>query len=257
MRKGENPSEVLAAVKERVKELNDTILPKGVTVEPFYDRTSLIDTTLHTVFKNLLEGALLVIDRAVPVPGALPRGGDRRRHHSAGAARHLHRPAAAQPAREPALAGRHGFRHHRGRRGDRAGEHLPPPFGRACKRIEDRETVKRRHHRGRGAKSGRPTLFSMLIIITAHLPIFTLQRQEGRIFAPMAYTIVSALIGSLLFSVTLVPLLAYFLLRKGVPHGENFVVRWCKALYRPALTAGGEASRDRAAGGGGGAGRHV
>src|SRR6266699_2207245 len=82
---------------------------------------------------------------------------------------------------------------------------------------------------------GRPTLFSMLIIITAHLPIFTLQRQEGRIFAPMAYTIVSALIGSLLFSVRLVLLLAFFLLRKGVPHGENFVVRWFKALYRPTL----------------------
>src|SRR5437764_12669615 len=75
----------------------------------------------------------------------------------------------------------------------------------------------------------------MMIIITAHLPIFTLQRQEGRIFAPMAYTIVSALIGSLLFSVTLVPLLAFFLLRKGVPHRENFVVRACKSLYRPAL----------------------
>src|SRR6185436_19624751 len=75
----------------------------------------------------------------------------------------------------------------------------------------------------------------MLIIITAHLPIFTLQRQEGRIFAPMAYTIVSALVGSLLFSVTLVPLLAFFFLRKGVPHHENFVVRSFKALYRPAL----------------------
>src|SRR6185312_12763973 len=82
------------------------------------------------------------------------------------------------------------------------------------------------------AEVGRPTLFSMLIIITAHLPIFTLQRQEGRIFAPMAYTIVSALIGSLLFSVTLVPLLAYFLLRGGVPHHENFVVRGFKAVYR-------------------------
>src|SRR5262249_34703669 len=60
MRKGENPSEVLASVKERVRQLNESILPKGVMVEPFYDRTTLIDTTLHTVFKNLVEGALLV-----------------------------------------------------------------------------------------------------------------------------------------------------------------------------------------------------
>jgi cobalt-zinc-cadmium resistance protein CzcA len=79
-------------------------------------------------------------------------------------------------------------------------------------------------------------MFSMLIIIIAHIPIFTLQRQEGRIFAPMAYTIVSALLGSLLFSLTLVPVLAYFLLRRGVPHGENRLVRFCKKLYRPLLT---------------------
>ena len=57
---------------------------------------------------------------------------------------------------------------------------------------------------------GRPTFFSMLIIIIAHIPIFTLQRHEGRIFAPMAYTITSALIGSLLFSLTLVPVLCVY-----------------------------------------------
>ena len=68
-------------------------------------------------------------------------------------------------------------------------------------------------------------------LIIAHIPIFTLQRQEGRIFAPMAYTIVSALLGSLLFSLTLVPVLAYFLLGRGVPHGENRLVIWCKRLY--------------------------
>src|SRR5262249_41117694 len=60
MRKGETPSVVLAAVKQRVGALNASILPKPVRIVPFYDRTKLIDTTLHTVFKNLLEGALLV-----------------------------------------------------------------------------------------------------------------------------------------------------------------------------------------------------
>src|SRR5213078_4948215 len=82
---------------------------------------------------------------------------------------------------------------------------------------------------------GRPTLFSMLIIILAHIPIFTLQRHEGRIFAPMAYTVVSALIGSLLFSLTLVPLLCYALLRRGVSEKENFLVHSLKRLYRPLL----------------------
>src|SRR5262249_3112722 len=80
---------------------------------------------------------------------------------------------------------------------------------------------------------GRPTLFSMLIIILAHLPIFTLQRHEGRIFAPMAYTVVSALIGSLLFSLTVVPLLSLYLLGKTHAQEDNLLVRACKRAYQP------------------------
>src|SRR5207302_1293945 len=60
MRKGENPSLVLDGVKERVREMNQRILPKTVQMVPYYDRAWLIDTTLHTVFKNLVEGAMLV-----------------------------------------------------------------------------------------------------------------------------------------------------------------------------------------------------
>ena len=82
---------------------------------------------------------------------------------------------------------------------------------------------------------GRPTFFSMLIIITAHIPIFTLQRHEGRIFAPMAWTVTSALVGSLIFSLSLVPLLCYFLLRGKTSEKENIVIRACKRVYRPAL----------------------
>src|SRR5437879_1213582 len=75
----------------------------------------------------------------------------------------------------------------------------------------------------------------MLIIIAAHIPIFTLQRHEGRIFAPMAWTVTSALVGSLLFSLTLVPLLCLFLLRKNIPHQENALVRFIKRPYLVAL----------------------
>ena len=85
------------------------------------------------------------------------------------------------------------------------------------------------------SKSGRPTLFSMLIIIAAHIPIFTLQRHEGRIFAPMAYSVTSALIASLIFSLTLVPLLCYLLLRKKLPHHDNALVERCKTIYQPVL----------------------
>src|SRR5205807_1449012 len=60
MRKGENPSEVLRALKARVETLNTSILPRGVHIVPFYDRTWLIGTTLRTVFTNLIEGAALV-----------------------------------------------------------------------------------------------------------------------------------------------------------------------------------------------------
>jgi cobalt-zinc-cadmium resistance protein CzcA len=85
------------------------------------------------------------------------------------------------------------------------------------------------------AQVGRPTLFSMLIIIVAHLPIFTLQRHEGRIFAPMAYTVTSALVGSLVFSLTLVPLLCFFLLGHGVEHERNRLVDILTKLYRRLL----------------------
>jgi len=235
MRKGENPSEVLKAVKTRVKELNDSILPKGVSIVPYYDRTFLIDTTLHTVFKNLLEGAVLVM-----IVLYLFLGNFR---------------AAAIVASIIPLALLSTFMGLRIRG-------LPAnllslgamDFGiivdGAVIVLENifRELSERQHsvsNKIRGnvkdviieaaAHVGRPTMFSMLIIIIAHIPIFTLQRQEGRIFAPMAYTIVSALLGSLLFSLTLVPVMAYFLLRRGVPHGENRLVRFCKKLYQPLL----------------------
>jgi cobalt-zinc-cadmium resistance protein CzcA len=84
---------------------------------------------------------------------------------------------------------------------------------------------------------GRPTFFSMVIIIAAHIPIFTLQRQEGRIFAPMASSVTSALIASLLVSLTLVQSLSLWLLGgRKLPSAENRLLRSCKAVYAPTLT---------------------
>jgi cobalt-zinc-cadmium resistance protein CzcA len=234
MRKGENPSEVLTAVKARVKELNESILPKGISIVPYYDRTGLIDTTLHTVFKNLLEGAVLVTVVlylflgnlraaaivAVIIPLAL-------------LATFVGLKLRNLPANLLSLGAmdfgiivdgavivlENIFRELSNRAAS------PNPAGTVKDAIVEA-----------AAQVGRPTMFSMLIIIIAHVPIFTLQRQEGRIFAPMAYTIVSALIGSLLFSLTLVPLLASLMLRRGIPHGENRLVLFCKRLYRPILT---------------------
>src|SRR5262249_1363405 len=81
----------------------------------------------------------------------------------------------------------------------------------------------------------RPTLFSLLIIIAAYLPTFSLQRVEGRIFAPLANTVVSALIGALLVSFTLVPVLCLFALRRTQPHRDSPVLVWARRVYEPTL----------------------
>src|SRR3989442_1199762 len=232
MRKGENPSEVLTALKERVKILNTSILPQGVQITPFYDRPWLISTTLKTVFKNLVEGALLVTVVlslflghlraagivAVMIPLSL-------------LATFIGLRLRGIPANLLSL-GAMDF----GIIVDGAVIVVEHVFRRLAeyRGVRHRETI-------RGiileatTEVGGPTFFSMLIIILAHLPIFTLQRHEGRIFAPMAYTVTSALVGALIFSLTLVPLLCFYLLRRGVPEHENLLVRLCKRLYRPVL----------------------
>ena len=200
---------------------------------PYYDRSWLIATTLTTVFRNLLEGASARDAGALRLPAKRARGRHRRADDSAVAPRDVHRPAPARHSRQPAVARRDGFRHHRRRRGHRRRERV----SNACRtqdgrRRPDRESV-RSAILDATVQVGRPTLFSMLIIIVAHIPIFTLQRHEGRIFAPMAYTVSSALVGSLLFSLTLVPLLCFYLLGRGVKHEDNRARRVLPAPVPP------------------------
>ena len=229
MRKGENPSEVLAAVKERVAMLNATILPKPAQIVAFYDRTTLIDTTLRTVFRNLLEGAVLVTIVLFLFLGSVRAAG-----------------IVAVIIPLSLLATFIGLRI----RGIPANllSLGAMDFGIivdgaviVLENVFRRLSEHRAHHVARATvldaavEVGRPTVFSMLVIIIAHLPIFTLQRHEGRIFAPMAYTVVSALIGSLLFSLTLVPLLSLWLLSHQREERENLVVRTCKRAYEPLL----------------------
>src|SRR6185369_5763327 len=83
---------------------------------------------------------------------------------------------------------------------------------------------------------GRPTVFSMVIIMVAHLPIFTMQRHEGKIFAPMAYSVVAALITSLILSLTLVPFLSKIAFRNHVPHEETKLMHRLMDFYQPLLT---------------------
>src|SRR5215467_6024733 len=238
MRKGENPSVVLQDLKLKIDALNSSVLPAGVQIVPIYDRTWLIDTTLHTVFRNLAEGALLVtavllvflgsIRAALIVAVMIPLSllatfmgltfrGIPANLLSLGAmdfgiivdgavivVENIFRKLAEHSSHQ------HAFKHDR----------------KALKQVILDATV----------EVGRPTFFSMIIIITAHIPIFTLQRHEGRIFAPMAWTVTSALTGSLMLSLSLVPLLCYLVLRKNVSEKENIAVRACKRIYRPSLT---------------------
>ncbi|MEX8499482.1 efflux RND transporter permease subunit [Leptothrix ochracea] len=240
MRKGENASVVLDGVKAKIEAIKQSSLPAGVSIAPFYDRSWLIDKTLHTVFGNLLEGALLValvlylflsnLRAAAIVAMVIPLSL---------LATFIGLKLIGIPANLLSL-GSMDF----GIIVDGAViivEHIVHQLSLAPKAPSTGSTAAEEHESrlrtvlGATIDVGRPTLFSMLIIIAAHIPIFTLQRHEGRIFAPMAYSVTSALIGSLIVSLTLVPLLSLKFLRGPMPHGDNWLMRWAKATYLPAL----------------------
>lgn len=229
MRKGENPSRVLDGIKARIAEINRAHLPRGVEIVPYYDRSWLISKTLHTVFENLIEGAILVclvlvlfltnVRAALIVAAVIPLSL---------LATFLGLTFVGIPANLLSLGAmdfgiivdgavivvENIFR----RLGQLRDEEIHDP---AARRLAVLEAT---------AEVGRPTVFSMLIIIVAHVPIFTLQRHEGRIFSPMAWTVSSALVGSLILSLTVVPLACAWFLRR-VPHEDNALVRAAKRRY--------------------------
>jgi len=228
LRKGENPAKVLEAIHAKVRQLNGGVLPKGVRVAPYYDRTTLVATTLHTVLGNLLEGAALVTlvvllflvswRGALVVASVIPLSM---------LASFLYLELRGLSANLLSLGAvdfgiivdgavvmvENVFRHRHAR------PHLALP-------AVVREAVQ---------EVARPTLFSLGIIIVAYLPVFSLQRVEGRIFAPMANTVASALVGALVFSLTLVPVLCVRALR-GEKERTSPVVAWAERAYRPART---------------------
>ncbi|MFM2427979.1 MAG: hypothetical protein RL707_1806, partial [Pseudomonadota bacterium] len=190
MRKGENPSVVLKGVKARINDLNDRVLPQGVQIVPFYDRSWLMGKTLTTVFKNLVEGALLValvlymflsnmrasIAVVVVIPLSL-------------LATFMGLKIMGVPANLLSL-GAMDF----GIIVDGAVIVVENIMHRLAERGEGMNEKERRTLITEAANEvGRPTLFSMLIIIAAHIPIFALQRHEGRIFQPMALSVTTAL----------------------------------------------------------------
>ncbi|RKH78565.1 efflux RND transporter permease subunit [Corallococcus sp. AB045] len=231
MRRGENPSVVLSRVRDAVAAVNGRLQADDAQIDPFYDRTDLVNTTLRTVGHNLLEGALLVtlvlfiflLDlRAAIVVGVLiplsllasfiylKMRGMSANLLSMGAVDFGVIVDGGVVIIESILARMSGHQYE--------GETPLERIQRATKAVV------------------RPTVFSLLIIIAAYLPIFMLQRVEGRIFAPMANTVVAALLGALVFSVTLIPVLASFVYRKPVKHKESPVLRAADKAYGPVLT---------------------
>ncbi|MFZ5566991.1 MAG: efflux RND transporter permease subunit [Pseudomonadota bacterium] len=232
MRRGQNPSLVLDGVHERVHALNSGMLPAGMKVEVFYDRSVLVNHTLATVHTNLLHGFVLVVGIvwlflrsiagsavvAVVIPLSLLVAflG----LHALGLPANLISMGAidfgilvdgAVVLVENVI---HAIRHEK------------PTDRKAVLRLVIRSAV----------DVGRPTFYAMLIIIAALLPVFTLQSVEGRIFRPLALTYAFALGGALVFALTIVPALCAFLFRPEMARmSEPAWIERLRLAYRRSL----------------------
>ncbi|MEW6039764.1 MAG: CusA/CzcA family heavy metal efflux RND transporter [Pseudomonadota bacterium] len=223
LRRGQNPSRVLEAVHEKVDELNGRILPAGMKLVPFLDRTDLVHNTLHTVHDNLLHGFLLVVGVvwlflrsirgslivAVVIPLSLLVA-------FAG----LHQ--LDLPANLISL-GAIDF----GIILDGAVVLVENVIHLATHHRPDNRREMVRLIIAAALDVAKPTFFAMLIIIAALIPVFTLERVEGRIFRPLALTYSFALAGGLIFALTLVPALCAALIhpKQAVIAEPRFLVR--------------------------------
>lgn len=226
--KGENAKLVSERVKERITEIGRT-LPHNLTLRPFYDQTEVIDRTTHTLRTNLLEGSLLVILVlflflrdvrasllvALVIPLALLSGFMGMRLF--GVSANLMSLGAIDFGLivDGAVVMMENFIRHRNENRHLSAGHTFPAS--SSQRLNFFITA--------ATEVARPVLFGVLIIIAVYLPIFTLQGLEGKLFRPMAITVCSAILGALLLSLTVVPVLASFLLRlqtAGEHEGRRF-----------------------------------
>lgn len=228
---GENSRVVVERVKEKMAEIEKT-LPAGIAVEPFYDRTELVRNTVNTLTKNLIEGGVLVIVVLLVLLGSF----------RAGLIVALAVPLSMLGAFVGMLyAGLSGNLMSLG----------AMDFGLIVDgSVVLIENVVRRvaehrheHHEERAPiqvirdacqEVARPVLFGVGIILLVYLPILSLRGLEGKMFKPMALTVIFALLTSLVLALTLMPVLASIFLRS-VSEKEPFLVRWVKKIYRPLL----------------------
>ena len=228
MRKGENPEKVIAALKDKINEIQNEDLPKDVKIKPFYDREDLVNLSINTVFHNVLEGIVLVtlvvflfmrdwrstIIVASVIPLALlfaficlHLNGMSANLLSMGAIDFGIIIDGAVVMVEALFVALSTQARHIGM----------AAFNKRSKLGHIRVTA-----RGK-AKS---VFFSKLIIITALLPIFSFQKVEGKMFSPLAFTLGFALLGALLFTLTLVPVLSSMMLKKNIAEKRNRFLDW-------------------------------
>ncbi|QMV19477.1 AcrB/AcrD/AcrF family protein [Granulicella sp. 5B5] len=229
LQKGDNSDAVLDGIHAKVKELNEHFLPKGVTIVPFLDRSDLLKLTTHTVLENLTIGIVLVaiilfaflgnargaLIVAITIPFSLLFASiclD---------LRHI-------PANLLSL-GALDF----GMVVDGAVVMVENIVRHLSHKRELERTVLEQI-RESAHEVQRPVFYAIAIIITTYLPIFTLQSVEGRLFKPMAWTVAFALLGALIFSMLVAPVLASFLFAKGTSEWENPVLHWITTRYRSA-----------------------
>ena len=176
-RKGSETEGVLRDIHAKVKFINDHVLPKGVKIVPHMDRDDLVHFTTHTVFHNLTEGILLVVS-CCSVSWECALIADCGGHHSVLVVLRRDSARPESHSREPVVAGRAGFRHDRGRRSRDGGEHPTAAVGvEANVTASPDEVIRAAAH-----EVQRPVFYAIAIIIITYLPIFTLQRVEGRLF---------------------------------------------------------------------------
>ncbi len=231
MLKGENSRAVVDRVKERVEAVRKT-LPKGVQLVPFYDRTELVNRTIHTVAKNLIEGAVLVIivliillgnwRGALLVATVIPLSMLfaailMRIFNVSGNLMSLGSLDFGLIVDGAVIVVENAVR--RRAEAQHAGSHEPPErtILEACLEV------------------GRPVVFAVAIITIVYLPILSLSGIEGKMFKPMALTVVFALIGALILSLTYVPAAMTFILKGKVAETESIFIRYSKRWYKPAL----------------------
>jgi cobalt-zinc-cadmium resistance protein CzcA len=228
LQKGADADPALKGIEAKVKELNDHIVPKGVKVVPFLDRSELIHLTTHTVLHNLTEGIILVviilmlflgnirgaIIVALTIPFALLFAS------ICLSLKHIPANLLSLGALDfgmvvdGSVVMIENIVRHLNHQGNDEGKSVQDKIRDAAHEIQ------------------RPVFYAIGIIITAYLPIFTLQAVEGRLFKPMAWTVAFALLGALIFSMIVAPVLASFLFRTGAKEWKNPVMEFLADRYR-------------------------